>query len=343
MAPANLSYESVLLYLALTVGLSCALHGVVASADNTFRWVDDQGLVHYSDRLPPEEAKHPRTKLNQQGMKVEQQEGAKSREQLAREKQVKELRSQQQKLLVEQRDHDLSLLRSFRNEEEMVLALKGKTETIDTAIKIIQSNQERQEELLLEQEKRAADLERRGQQVPKNLRDTIDATHRQISSHQEKIKSLEADKETIKARFDKDIERYKVLTLLGGSPTQDFIQPTGDDHLRSDDILSAIGCQIGPVCAKAWELARNYVKTHTSKPLVTNTERIIHTSGAAEEADVALIVVRVASKTEDTLFLDTRCHLSGLGEELCASPKVRDIRAGFKPFIENGLGVAARP
>jgi len=308
---------------------------------DTYRWVDQQGNVHYSDQLPPEQATRPREKLNAQTRKKELIEGAKTPEQLAREKQLKQLRAEQERLLEEQRDRDLSLLRTYRSEDDLVLALQGKIKMIDSQIKLTASNRQRQEEILLGQQQRAAAIERQGQSIPKNLLDSMETTRRQKASYQDQITNLEAEKQAITVRFTKDIARFKALksgqkemglSLAKREPLLAQEKSTADGNL-----LSAIACSIGTVCDRAWELTKAYVKDHATTPLITETERILQTANPVEDRDIALTVTRIAGKTEDILFLDVRCRSSSLGEELCAGAQVKEIRAGFRQYLEAGL------
>ena len=106
----------------------------------TIRWMDSQGNVHYTDRLPPEEAQRPRAKLNPQAKPIEFVEGQKTQEQLDIARRLKQLRNDQQRILSEQRDSDMSLNRTYRSEDEMQVALQGKLNTMDSAKKIAESN-----------------------------------------------------------------------------------------------------------------------------------------------------------------------------------------------------------
>jgi len=318
------------------------LASIGANADaKVNKWQDEQGKWHYSDNLPPEEAPRPREKLNLQTKKKEVFEGAKSPEQLAREKQLKELRAQQERLLKEQRDRDESLLRTYPREEDLFSTLRGKLQMIDSQIKLAASNMQRQEAILSRDQQRAAELERRGSTIPKNLLDSIETTGREKAKFQEQIEKLEADKQTITERFTKDIERFKALKarqMTLGSNLGSRGQLLAEDKSDTEGIIiSAIACPIGAVCDKAWELSKAYVKDHATTPLITETEKILQTENPAEDKDIALTVSRIAGRTEDILFLDVRCRSSSLGEELCRSEKVRTIRAGFKSFIEAGL------
>lgn len=327
-------------YIALVIS-SWFLFADSVGAD-VFRWKDAQGNYHYSDKYTPDEAVNERYKIDTTGKKGAQfQEGAKTAEQIAKENRLKELRKEQNRLLVEERDHDESLLRTYRSEDEMVAALTGKLVTLDGIIKVTQTNQQRQEQLLDGQQKQAADLERRGQSVQKGLRDNIDATSRQLATYRDKIRSLELDKTNIKESHGKDVARFRYLQAKRANPNQslfDWTEPAR--HVREEPIVSAVKCQSADVCNRIWNLARNYLQQVSNKPLVTDTTRLMRTEAPVNDEDIAVVVVRVLGKDADTLFFDPRCRNSSLGDELCASEKVNELRDGFEPYIRKGLGLA---
>lgn len=306
------------------------------SAAGTYRWVDEQGKTHYSDQVPPEEAKHERARLNEQGRQVEHFEAAKTPEQLARDRQLKLWRAEQHRLLTEQHDRDLALLRSYRSEDEMQQALQGKFATIDAVIKVVLSNRQRQDDYLQTLQQKAAELELQGKPVAQAQRGKIEATRRQIASHQEKINGLEADKKAIADQFARDSQRFRLLQARRGELERTTFWYDAPESRQDDATLAAVVCQPGAPCDKAWALAKRYVQLNSSLPLFTETDRILQTLSPQTDSDIALIAVRIDSKTDSTLFLDVRCRPSSLGEELCGSTKAKEIRAGFKPALQAG-------
>ena len=243
-----------------------------------FRWVDDNGVTHYSDRVPPEAAKQRRIRLSPQGREIDVIEAPKSAEQLRLEQQLKQLRKRQDKILAEQRDQDLALLRTYRSTDEMRRVLKGKLDTLDGTARITEANRQRQKELLASQEQRAAGLEREGRPVPQDLRDVIQATRRQILEYDAKLREIQAEKDALNQRFTKDIARFEALEAQRNGPGE----RRGSDSwiparlaAKDEILLSAIACEVGPVCDRAWELARDYLLRHSKGPLAIATERIL--------------------------------------------------------------------
>ena len=330
--------------LTLTLGLA-AVTGFV-SADSTspktFRWKDETGATHYSDQVPPDQAKQRRSKLSPQGREIAVIEAAKTPEQLRLEQQLKQLRAQQDKILAEQRDQDLALLRTYRNVEEMYAALKGQLDTLESSSTITAANRERQKVLLANQEQRAADLERQGKPVPDSLKELITATRRQIASYDSRLRDIEKEKAAISERFAKDVDRFKALEAQRRRNTGDHggsgLTIAAGRAGENDFVISAVACAVGAVCDRAWELARGYVLKSSGKTtLSVDTSRIIQTPNPMADKEFGITVTRIPGRSEDILFLDIRCRPSSIGEELCSSSLIKGIRMNFKTYIEEGL------
>ena len=77
-----------------------------------YKWVDEQGEVHYGDRIPPEYAAQAHGVINGQGVEVEHTDAQKSAEQLALE--------EQKKLDAEERaNRDRNLLTTYGSVQEI--------------------------------------------------------------------------------------------------------------------------------------------------------------------------------------------------------------------------------
>jgi hypothetical protein len=319
-------------------GLTLLLCAIPITQAETFRWTDEKGEVHYTDQVPPDEAKRARAKLNSQARVTEVVEEQKTPEQIEQTKRLKKLRNDQQRILAEQRDSDTSLNRTYRSEEEMRVALQSKLNTIDSARRITDANRLHQEEILRSLIKRAADAENSGQPIPQLLRDSIESTRKQIAIYQEKSRTLETSKADIITSNAKDLKRLKRLQELARTPEIGSLEWQAQRPQADVLILSAVSCE-PKQCEMVWNLAKEYLKTKTTRPLVTETPTIMQTAGPRSETDMAVLIVRIPGKMADTIFLDTSCHLSSLGDELCSGEIARDIRSGFAPYIEQRMKI----
>jgi hypothetical protein len=82
------------------------------SSHKVYKWVDDQGVTHYGDQIPPEYAAQAHGVINNQGIEVEHTDAQKTPEQLAAE--------DQKRLDAEQRAHrDRNLLSTYGSVQEI--------------------------------------------------------------------------------------------------------------------------------------------------------------------------------------------------------------------------------
>lgn len=298
-------------------------------AAEVFRWIDKDGQVYYSDQVPPRYSKYSRSELNKSGMTVKVIEGAKSREQIAKENQLKSLRKEKQRLLVKQREHDSALLRTFRNQAEIRETLAGKLSTVDLLIHITNSIIQKFQSQLKKQEKKAAYFEKNGKPLPKKLLKQIDTTRKQIANNKEKIKLQELEKQRLSKKYENDIERFAELVN----------QHTKKKSLVKNNFgkgISLFRCLNKSACDSAWQDALSYVEKFATTKITINNDKIIYTADPIIDSDISLSVSKLLNKNQGygQLFLDIRCKRSSIGEELCASKKVEHIREGFKPYIE---------
>src|SRR5271170_3675428 len=69
--------------------LAAGAWGATGSPHKVYKWVDDQGVTHYGDQIPPEYAAQAHGVINNQGIEVEHTDAQKTPEQLAAEDQKK--------------------------------------------------------------------------------------------------------------------------------------------------------------------------------------------------------------------------------------------------------------
>lgn len=103
--------------ISIIVLLGLFLLNTTASAA-LFRWVDDDGKVHYSDSVPPSKAQKGHTEMDKLGNKVKKVEPAKSKEQVAEEEWLGELEGKLKTKQAQQKRKDSQLLNSYASVEQ---------------------------------------------------------------------------------------------------------------------------------------------------------------------------------------------------------------------------------
>jgi hypothetical protein len=307
-----------------------------AIAKQLYRWINEHGETVFSDQVPPEDSRYRRESLNEKGRVVEITEQAKTKEQLATENRLNELKKAQEKVIAQQAANDKVLLSTFRNLQDMQASLNAKMQSLDTQQNVAQGNLKRVEIQLETQQKKAAELERNGKKVPATLLNEIKQTELQIKAAYAEINSHIAKKGKAKAEFEADIERFKFLTHRNADSSITSDKTTDNQAV---DQIGLYTCETEALCAKAWTSAHDFFKAHSTTPIDTDTDKLILGRAPVNDSDLSLSISKIMDEhKKQQLFLDTRCRESSLGTELCASQKVRDIRSAFKLFIEEAVG-----
>jgi len=307
-----------------------------AQAD-TFRWVDEKGAVHYSDQVPPEEAKTRRSKLNAQGFEVDTVEAPKTREQVEREQLLKQLRSQQEKVLNEQRDQDLALMRTYRSTDEILSALKAKLDSLDSNIRMTQASIDRDTQTLASYEQRASVFTSKGQVIPQATRDSIAALNKRMTAYRNQIQRTENEKLATADQFGREMKRFQAIKAMQDrheDPNADWTRVVAKAMSNGHgDIISVVECREKDQCDQYWAFAADYVRRMSGYRIAVETQKILQTPYPRNDTDFGITVTRLSGKANYLIFMDVICRPTSVGEQLCKSNRVREIHQGFRQSL----------
>lgn len=318
------------------------LAGSMDLSARTYRWTDADGKVHYSDRLPPEHIKGARSHLDDQGLETKRVEAAKTKEELAREAELKQLRAAEKRLIEEQREKDLVLVRTFRNEDDIMMARDGKLVSIDTSILIDRSNINRLKLKLAEMQKNAADTERQGRKVSPNYLKEIESTRKTLKEAHANIIRKEQHKELIREKHNADLQRFRVLKHLR-DPENSLVK--SDNKQRVTLLETVVICEDDRQCDVLWAKAESYVRQHATTRLQLLADSIIMTAAPIKDDDITIAVSRIVEPNTPgaRLFLDLQCKESPRGKDFCLTAEVELIRTGFRKFLGSTAESSANP
>jgi hypothetical protein len=193
----------------------CIVAGTTSAAA-LYKWIDEDGQVRYSDRLPVKQVKKKHQQLNSQGVVVTTTEAAKSEEELAAEaearRKAEEQAAEQARLDEIQYKKDQVLLLTFSSEKEMALARDDRLEVIDSVIRLITKNITSTQETLLELETSAEQTyTSQGREIPGGLAQKIEHFTRKIESRTDQLLMKVDEKDRIKEQFELDLARFREL------------------------------------------------------------------------------------------------------------------------------------
>jgi len=193
--------------LALLVAAALALAPSARAA--TYKWVDEKGVVHYTDKIPPEAVNKANIQLDKQGVPVKRVEPAPTEA----ERKAKADEEERQRQLAKERElidrRDRALLSTYTTESEIDLARKRALSTIEQQMVSSSAYATQLEKRKTELEAKKAALGT--QPVPPVLEREL----ANITSELAKQADLQAAKQKevvlVNVRYDADRKRWREL------------------------------------------------------------------------------------------------------------------------------------
>jgi hypothetical protein len=205
---------SVSVLVAASICASLAFGAANSSKDKSvsYRWVDENGVVHYGDRIPPQYAPNERSVLNSQGVEVKHLDAQKTPEQLAAEERVQEG-------VVKQKQHDSFLLSTYTSVKDI------------EALRDVRLDQLRGQRVAAEQyvdglHSRLGALQQRvllfkpyntspgAHRLPDDLAEDLVHTLNELRTQKNDLARKEEAESTLRSEFQADIERYQQLRMV---------------------------------------------------------------------------------------------------------------------------------
>lgn len=195
------------LLIALLAGLALSLP---ASA-KMYKWVDDKGVTHYGETIPPEYAGKDRAELNKAGRVVNKQEVLTPEERRVKEQEAAAKRNEEAAAL-EAKRRDKALLNTYSNTKEIDLARTRNLQQVDARIHSTNSQLKMVRENLQSLQNDADARTKAGKKVPPSLYEDIKETQDRLNKLQQDLDKDQAERAALNARYDADKARYKELT-----------------------------------------------------------------------------------------------------------------------------------
>ncbi len=184
----------------------------IAGDAKVFRWIDEDGVIHYGDSIPARYAELPKQVLNEHGVAVEELDGKKTPEQIEAERIENEKR-----VAVELRKRaDQALLATYLSVDEILMHRDRRVELFQAQSRVTElylSNLSRRMENIRQDAARYSPYSEDSDApiIPDDLAEDLRKTKDTIERHERNLKKFLADEQLIIARFAGDISRFKVL------------------------------------------------------------------------------------------------------------------------------------
>lgn len=175
----------------------------------TYKWTDEQGVVHYGDTVPPQYAQQERSVLNSRGVEVRKLDAQKTPEQIAAEE-----RTEQDAL--RQKQHDAFLLNTYTSVKD-IEALR------DLRLDQMSGQKVAAEQYVDSLHSRLSALQTRAKffkpystrpdahRMPDDVAEDLVHTLNELRTQSNALSQKNEEEVTLKAQFQADAERYREL------------------------------------------------------------------------------------------------------------------------------------
>ena len=175
----------------------------------TYKWTDDQGIVHYGDSVPPQYAQKERAVLNSRGVEMRKLDAQKTSEQMAADERARQD-------FFKQKQHDAFLMNTYTSVKDI------------EALRDLRLDQMRAQRVAAEQyveglHARLSALQERSQsfkpyssrpnahKMPDDVAEDLVHTLNELRTQKNSLTVKTEEETALKAQFQADIERYREL------------------------------------------------------------------------------------------------------------------------------------
>lgn len=194
------------------LAISILAHKATAQEPTYYRITNESGKVELKATLTPEEAKRGYSIVTPGGKVIKEVAPQLTEEEYAAQSFAKRA-AEQARLEQEARQaYDEALLLRYSNVDDLLAEKKRKLSEFDIRISILYSNLAGLKEKLDIQQGRAANIERRGSEVPDSIVTNIEDLESEMRELEATIKLRQAEKENVSEKYDRDAMRLEALS-----------------------------------------------------------------------------------------------------------------------------------
>jgi hypothetical protein len=210
------------IFISLMAGaIAAALGAPRAHAAEVYRWVDENGEVHYSESLPPDHGDRGHDVLNQQGIVVDQdqkltpappplpqkdepQELPRDASGLPRPKALYSETEMQQRM-------DNFLMLRYESEQEIADAMNVEIKQLNYDRRLLEGSRASMNQAYRGQIRVAAERQRAGLPVEAATTHEIEKLRKSLATNSNSLAGLQQREDSIREDFDKQLNRYRYL------------------------------------------------------------------------------------------------------------------------------------
>ncbi|MFK7849267.1 MAG: DUF4124 domain-containing protein [Rhodothermales bacterium] len=314
-------------YFYLLILLLCA---ATAAHAQLYRWTDENGKVHYSDKIPAQHRHRGHSQLNKQGVIIDRVKSSLTPAQQQHRIQQKKLQLLRQESQQQRHNTDQSLLERYDSSDDLIMTRDGKVAKIEHTINLMKNRRNSTRKALAKQQKRIEAIQAQEKSVPVDMIQKLLRLRHSVKQSDAEIKQAEIKKQQLHDQYTLDLQRYRHLKQPEKYP------PPASWGEAPEPIDGVVTCSPGKNCKSLWESAVAYLNKHTDTAVKYQTDEIIVTEPATRDQQISLILslISEADGEKFSIFLDVQCRAS-VRRAPCNSEKAKRVSQGFAPAVLN--------
>lgn len=189
--------------------LAAACFAGTTNGRTLYKWVDEQGVTHYGDHIPPEYAAQEQHVINAQGVEISRLDAQKSVDQMAAEEQ-KRIETQQSQ------NRDRNLLNTYASVQEIERLRDQRVTLLSDQIKVTSQFLEILNGRLTKL--RTASMhfkpynnDAAASPMPDQVAEDLVRVGNDIRTQEQNLHEKRGEESTMRKQFDSDIKRFKEL------------------------------------------------------------------------------------------------------------------------------------
>ena len=184
---------------------------IAAAEAKLYKWVDEHGVTHYGETIPPEYADKDNVQFSDKGSVIKKTEKVSAEERRANAELAAKKRDAD-KAAIELKRRDNMLLNTFSNENEIDLARDRNLQQVDSVINSIQLLHKSAVQSLESYRQEMAERTQTGKKIPESLQVDITDTENLIKKLQQDLSKALEKSAAVRASYEADKVRYRELT-----------------------------------------------------------------------------------------------------------------------------------
>lgn len=176
-----------------------------------FKWVDEEGQMHFGDKIPPQYMVKEHQELNSSGVVIKHKDAAKTAEEKIEQRRLE--REQKKAALIEKKkkQRDRVLLDTYTTERDLIVARDSRLEAVGSQVQLAETIIADSNKSIESLEKQVTQIKASNREVPADVYQRIDSEKQQVAVQSKVMASHKKRQDDIATQFNGYIERFKVL------------------------------------------------------------------------------------------------------------------------------------